>query len=106
MTKLEKVVVRSVDIPDARKPDHKRKVVIYLQPNGILIFREFHGRKRYAVSLGFCYDRAIAGGPVGVLFEDVTLETKAKMKRKRFKGPKNPKDGGECPSEGEGPKVF
>lgn len=81
---LKKTIARMVSI---ERKDHdgtlyKQKVVLYLQPNGMMIFRRYRGKKRYGVSLRYCFDKAIEIGPMTGLLE-TRLEGKSHMKRKR-----------------------
>ena len=64
MTRIKKTLARRITI---RSIDGKTELdlVLYLQPNGILVFRKFRGRKRYATRLEAAWDRAQNNGPCG-----------------------------------------
>lgn len=77
ITPLRKTIARSIVV--LVNDDTEQKWVIYLQPNGQIVFRRHRGRKRYMLNLGTAVDRAQKGGPVTGLFE-LLLDGKSKRK--------------------------
>ena len=63
MTRIKKTLVRRIEIKS--RDGTKLDLVVYLQPDGLLVFRKHYGRKRYATRLEASYDRARSNGPCG-----------------------------------------
>lgn len=62
-------MIRPVKKTLARKvPCLGKEIIIYLQPNGMLVLRKPHGRKRYGVGIEFIFAKAKEGGPIEDLF--------------------------------------
>lgn len=82
ITPLTKTLVRALTVERHGSP--ARRLVIYLQPNGVIVFRRHRCRRRYHISVLELADRAMSRGPVEGLF-DLLLDDKSKPKPRTAK---------------------
>ena len=80
ITPLNKTLIRKLTIERHGSPAWR--LVIYLQPNGTVVFRKHRGRKRYQISVVELADRAMSRGPAEGLFE-LLLDEKSKPQSRK-----------------------
>lgn len=81
ITALRSTIARKLQY----QPSHggkKRLIVVYLQPNGLLVFRKPRCRKRFSVSVAYVLEKALDRGPVEGLFA-AQLQGRSKAKKKK-----------------------
>ena len=79
ITEINRTIVRRIT---TKMGDRAVTVVIYIQPDGLVVFRQHRGRKRYAISVAEAMARAMKIGPVDGIFAGL-LDIRSKPRSKK-----------------------
>lgn len=80
MTEIKRTIVRRLKI---QVGGEEKRVVLYIQPDGLLVFREHGHRKRFAVSVSETMARAVHIGPVDGVFAGLLDSVSSPRRRKK-----------------------
>lgn len=80
ITNLTKTIARRISTG-------KHRLILYLQPNGVIVLRHHHGRRRYVINLDTILERALLLGPAdGLLSMEILDASRMRSNPKRGKG--------------------
>lgn len=78
---VKRTIVRKVMI--AGPDGEKKPVMLYIQPDGLLVFRGYRARRRYGISIAETMARAVKIGPIdGILAGLLDVRSKPKGRKK------------------------
>lgn len=80
VVEIKRTIVRKLRL---KVGDVIKTVVLYIQPDGLLVFREFKKRRRFAVSVAETMARAVKIGPVDGIFAGILDGVSSPKRRKK-----------------------